>query len=96
MSMVMIDVPTPVVRLAATRWQEYFAPGETLGHLLTRVVSERPGFAAIYDPATRRLGNVSLLVNGRAYNLVGGLTYLLHETDTLTIGPPSDAGQSRD
>ncbi len=69
-------------------WQEDVAPGETLGRLLERLVNERAPFGEIYDPATRRVAeHVELVVNGRIYELVGGLTYTLHDADTVTVFP---------
>jgi molybdopterin converting factor small subunit len=69
-------------------WQEEVAPGETLGRLLERLVNERPPVGALYDPAARRVADhVELVVNGRIYELVGGLTYTLHDGDTVTLFP---------
>jgi molybdopterin converting factor small subunit len=69
-------------------WQEEVAPGETLGRLLERLVSERAQFREIYDPEARRLAeHVELVVNGRIYELVGGLTYFLRDGDTITLFP---------
>jgi molybdopterin converting factor small subunit len=71
---------------AKVTWQEDVAPGETLGRLLERLVNERTSFREIYDPAGRRIADhVQIAINGRAYHLLGGLTYLLKDGDTLTV-----------
>lgn len=82
---------------AGLAWQEEFALGEPLGRLLARLVSERPDFGALYDPSTRRLAaRIGLTINGRDYQLIGGVTYLLREGDHLTLrSGPVDLG-SRD
>jgi hypothetical protein len=67
-------------------WQEEVAPGETLGRMLERTVYAHPPFCDIYDPRARRLAaQVELLVNGRLYNLIGGLTYTLSDGDRITL-----------
>jgi hypothetical protein len=72
----------------ASQWQEPFASGETLGRLLERLVVQQPAFREVYDPTTRRVARqVDLLINGRIYELVGGLTYTLHDGDRLTVSP---------
>ena len=64
------------------------APGETLGRLLERLVWEQPALERIYDPESRRVAEaVKLTVNGRAYHLVGGLTYLLNDDDVVAAFP---------
>jgi hypothetical protein len=51
-------------------------------------VNEKPPFRDIYDPSSRRVAeHVELVVNGRIYELVGGLTYKLNEGDTITLFP---------
>ena len=78
----------PDGRDGTVSWQEEVAPGETLGRLLERLVHQRAPFREIYDPSSRRLAeHIELVVNGRIYELVGGLTYLLRDGDTLTIFP---------
>ena len=70
----------------AATWDEEVAAGETLGRLLARLHAERSAFGQLYDPATRRLApGVRLAVNGRNYELVGGLTYFLADTDRLSF-----------
>jgi hypothetical protein len=67
-------------------WLEDMAPGETVARLLARLVSERPSFSRLYDANARRLApGVLLTVNGRDFELVGGLTYFLHDGDRLTF-----------
>jgi hypothetical protein len=67
-------------------WSEEVARGETLGRVLARLAVERPSLRQIYDPATRVLANgVRLAVNGRNYELVGGLTYFVAEGDRLSF-----------
>ena len=92
MPTVSIELEPPLARAMGSGadpvlgWQEEFAIGETLGRLLDRVANERPGFAAVYDPVSRRLPDRrGLLVNGRNYQLVGALTYTLHDGDRLTF-----------
>ena len=69
-------------------WQEPVAASETLGRLLERLVNEKPAFRDIYDPESRRVAeHVELVVNGRIYELVGGLTYRLHDGDRVTLFP---------
>ena len=67
-------------------WDEEFALGDTLGRLFARMVVGRPDFEALYNPVTRRLAeSVALTVNGRNYQLIGGVTYLLHNGDELAL-----------
>jgi hypothetical protein len=76
-------------------WQEDVAPGETLGRMLERATYAHPPIRDIYDPRARRLApQVELLVNGRLYNLIGGLTYTLSDGDRITLSRASaaDAG----
>jgi hypothetical protein len=62
------------------------APGTTIHRLLARLVLEQPAVGGLYDPATRRLAEgVRLAVNGRNYELVGGLTYFLADADRLSF-----------
>jgi hypothetical protein len=66
--------------------QEEVAPGETLGRLLARLAVTQPSVGALYDPTGRALlPRVSATINGRAYNLLGGLTYTLHEGDMIAL-----------
>jgi molybdopterin converting factor small subunit len=59
------------------------------------LASDRPPFRDLYDPSSRRLAeHVELVVNGRIYELVGGLTYLLRDGDTLTLFPGYAGGAS--
>ena len=103
MPAVTIEVPAELGRpLSASSgsdlsWQAEFALGDTLGRLFARLSIERPGFVSFYDPSTRRLADrVGLTVNGRNYQLVGGVTYLLRDGDRLTLASgPVDLG-SRD
>jgi hypothetical protein len=77
----------------AASWQEDVAPGETLGRMLERTVYAQPPFRDIYDPPTRRVAaQVELLVNGRLYHLIGGLTYSLQEGDRVTVSKVNAAG----
>jgi hypothetical protein len=70
----------------AAEWQHWVAAGETLGRLLARLVNERSGFGRLYDQERRQLAEgLSLRVNGRAYELIGGLTYILREGDRLSF-----------
>jgi hypothetical protein len=49
-------------------------------------VNERSGFGKLYDVDQRQLADgLSLRVNGRAYELIGGLTYVLREGDRLSF-----------
>jgi molybdopterin converting factor small subunit len=79
----------------AVEWQEEVAPGETLGRLLDRLIHQKPAFRSIYDPETKRVTNhVELVVNGRIYQLIGGLTYKLNDADTIGVlhGQAEEAG----
>jgi hypothetical protein len=68
-------------------WQQEVAPGETLGRLLARLAVEHELVGTLYDAARRDLRPpASATINGRAYNLLGGLTYTLHEGDTISLG----------
>ncbi len=68
-------------------WQEEVAPGETLGRLLARLAVEHELVGRLYDASDRVLRlRASATINGRAYNLLGGLTYTLHEGDTISLG----------
>jgi hypothetical protein len=64
------------------------APGETLGRLLARLVREQPALTGLYDPAGNRVPQaVGLTINGRAFHLLGGLTYLLQDGDVVAAAP---------
>lgn len=68
--------------------QHDVAAGDTLGRLLERLVHEFPSFAALLDPRSGPiLSGPALLVNGRPYHLIGGLTYLLRDGDRLSLLP---------
>lgn len=75
-------------------WQEEVAAGETLERLLERLTQHKPPFAEIYDAADRRLAeHVELVINGRIYELVGGLSYQLSPGDTVTVFPGYAGGE---
>jgi hypothetical protein len=67
-------------------WQQEVPLGETLGRLLARLAVERELVGTIYDASRPDLRPpASATINGRAYNLLGGLTYTLHEGDTISL-----------
>lgn len=102
MSTVNVELASELVRalrLPATegdaRWPEGVAPGMTLRHLLERLVSERPELAGLYDPVARRVADqVHIAINGRRYELFGGLTYLLRDGDSIRFA--SAAAEERE
>lgn len=77
------------------RLSEPIRTGETLGELLARLAGRLPGFDEwVYDPTDRRVHeHCTLLVNGRAFEGLGGLDRALDPGDELTILPGFSGGQ---
>jgi molybdopterin converting factor small subunit len=71
------------------RLREPLRPGETVESLLNRLADRLPGFVEwVYDRPERRVHeHCTLLVNGRAFEGLGGLTAALEDGDEVTILP---------
>ena len=76
------------------RLVESLAPGDTIRSLLARLAQRVDGFAEwVYDPADERVHeHCTLLVNGRAFEGLGGLSRTLEPGDELTILPGFSGG----
>jgi len=75
-------------------WQEPIADGETLGDLMDRLAGRYPHFADFYDPSTKTLQeHVELVLNGRLFDLAGGLQAKLSDGDSVMIFPGFSGGQ---
>jgi len=68
--------------------------GDTLQSLLARLAERIPAFDEwVYDAADARVQeHCTVLVNGRAFEALGGLTQLLNPGDELTILPGFSGG----
>jgi molybdopterin converting factor small subunit len=74
-------------------WEEPIAAGETLGDLMDRLVKRHPHFADFYDPSTRTVQeHVELVLNGRLFDLAGGLQATLSDGDSVMIFPGFSGG----
>lgn len=64
-------------------------PGDSIGSVLDRLADRLPGFVEwVYDRPERRVHeHCTLLVNGRAFEGLGGLGMELKDGDELTILP---------
>lgn len=64
-------------------------PGDSIGSVLDRLADRLPGFVEwVYDRPERRVHeHCTLLVNGRAFEGLGGLDTGLKDGDELTILP---------
>jgi molybdopterin converting factor small subunit len=76
------------------RLSEPIAPGETVESLLERLADRLPGFVEwVYDRPERRVHeHCTLLINGRAFEGLGGLETRLAPGDELTILPGFSGG----
>lgn len=76
------------------RLVEAVDPGETVASLLDRLVDRVPGFAEwVYDRPERRVHeHCTLLLNGRAYEGLGGLRAPVRPGDRLTVLPGFSGG----
>src|SRR5437867_9195249 len=76
------------------RLSEPIAAGETVESLLERLSERLPGFVEwVYDRPERRVHeHCTLLVNGRAFEGLGGLAAELRPGDELTILPGFSGG----
>ena len=74
-------------------WEEPIAEGETLGDLMDRLVGRYPHFRDFYDPDTKTLqDHVELVLNGRLFDLAGGLKAPLRHGDSVMIFPGFSGG----
>jgi molybdopterin converting factor small subunit len=73
---------------------EPLLPGDTLESILERLADRLPGFVEwVYDRPERRVHeHCTLLVNGRAFEGLGGLSLALKVGDELTILPGFSGG----
>ena len=73
---------------------EPIAPGDTIESLLARLEARIPGFGEwVYDAPERRIHeHCTLLVNGRAFEGLGGLSRPIEPGDKLTILPGFSGG----
>lgn len=73
---------------------ETVEPGEPLQRLLERLATRLPGFVEwVYDlPEQRIHEHCTVLVNGRAFERLGGLDMPLEPGDELTILPGFSGG----
>ena len=73
---------------------EPIAAGETIESLLARLEARLPGFGEwVYDAPEHRVHeHCTLLVNGRAFEGVGGLSAHLAPGDLLTVLPGFSGG----
>jgi molybdopterin converting factor small subunit len=76
------------------RLSEPIAVGDTVESLLDRLADRLPGFVEwVYDRPERRVHeHCTLLVNGRAFEGLGGLGLALRGGDELTILPGFSGG----
>ena len=76
------------------RLTEPLEPGDTVESLLERLRQRIPGFEEwVYDAPERRVHeHCTLLVNGRAFEGLGGLAARLQAGDHLTILPGFSGG----
>ena len=76
------------------RLTEPLEAGDTVESLLERLRQRIPGFEEwVYDAPERRVHeHCTLLVNGRAFEGLGGLAVRLHAGDHLTILPGFSGG----
>lgn len=76
------------------RLVEAIAEGEALRALLERLCDRLPGFVEwVYDlPEGRVHEHCTLLVNGRAFEGLGGLDVALRDGDELTVLPGFSGG----
>ena len=67
--------------------------GATVRDLLRQLAAETPEFGRmLYDQDGRVAGHISLIVNGRLYELTGGLEAELQPGDTLRLLPAFSGG----
>lgn len=78
----------PLEAAIPARLEVEVAPGDTLGRLLERLTYQHPPLESVYLTDQRRLTEtVSITINGQPYHLLGGLSYLLHDLDTVALHP---------
>ena len=73
---------------------ESIEEGATIGTLLRKIASEHPAFRqAVLDPSGERLSSdVSVVLNGRLLDLLGGMNTPLRDGDTVLLLPFIDGG----
>lgn len=80
--------------LLGWRSRDYpLAAGATVGDVLQALARECPEFGAkLWDDEGRLAGYVTVLLNGRSVEYLGGLATPVSDADTLSLFPPVGGG----